>query len=114
VCDAHRAHKRHERIHRTLPVPESHSTCPQELVTARQELTSLLRAASALPPRERDVFMLWVADTPLTEIAHSLGVSYKSVESALARAKAKVRASASDEPDTARFQGGTVTASKNK
>ena len=61
----------------------------------RRELRAL--AGSLLTDREKTVFLLYIDGKSYKEIAHSLGVSAKSVDNALFRAKSKIRRSRSDE-----------------
>jgi RNA polymerase sigma factor (sigma-70 family) len=64
---------------------------PEALAAQRAEASQLLAAIDALPRRERQVLQLQLSGLSVAEMAARLGISYKSVEGALTRARARVR-----------------------
>lgn len=64
-----------------------------ERIDAARQVARVSRALAALPRRQRDVLMLYaVADLEYAEIAAALGIPLGSVQSALFRARRKIRA----------------------
>jgi RNA polymerase sigma-70 factor (ECF subfamily) len=88
--DAHRADSR-RAAHLIATAAALPPASPEDAATQRWELRRVLEIASHLPARERHVVLMRARDVPLPEIAVALGVSYKSAESALSRARAKLR-----------------------
>ncbi|HEV7678715.1 MAG TPA: sigma-70 family RNA polymerase sigma factor [Candidatus Dormibacteraeota bacterium] len=64
---------------------------PEELAARRAEVVRALAAVEQLPRRERQVLLLQLAGFSVAEVAGRVGISYKSVEGALTRARARVR-----------------------
>jgi RNA polymerase sigma factor (sigma-70 family) len=64
---------------------------PEELAGQSAEAARVLAALEQLPRRERQVLRLQLAGLSVAEIAARVGISYKSVEGALTRARARVR-----------------------
>jgi RNA polymerase sigma-70 factor (ECF subfamily) len=96
------SHLRHRRIEATLVRDvEAHAQSVPAIGTPRAtpvmdaeraELAhAIARAADALPPRCRAVFLLWQQQLSYAEIADVLGVSIKTVENQLGRALRALR-----------------------
>ena len=72
---------------------------PEEKSGPRADRRALRALAEALlTDREKTVFLLYIDGKSYREIAFSLGVSAKSVDNALYRAKAKIRKQAGTDP----------------
>ena len=91
VYDAHRATLRRERVRWALSGVRAGDASPEAVVMLRSQAEDIVRSALALAPRERDVFLLWAHGIPLGDVAAAMGVSYKSAESALGRARVRIR-----------------------
>jgi RNA polymerase sigma factor (sigma-70 family) len=87
--ETHRREARRHLLHSRLRHVGDES--PEELATLRGEAACVLTAAAELPHRERVILQMLLAGVPLKEAAERLGVTYKSAESALGRARVKVR-----------------------
>jgi RNA polymerase sigma-70 factor (ECF subfamily) len=64
---------------------------PDDLLLEREEARRVAAAVRSLPRRERQVMLLRLAGLSVGETARTLGLSYKSVEGAYTRARARVR-----------------------
>jgi RNA polymerase sigma-70 factor (ECF subfamily) len=95
-----RRHRRVELRHlRTLARATGEPEDPQseqrnvERLDAAQQVARVSRALAALPRRQRDVLLLFaVAELEYAEIAAALSIPLGSVQSALHRARTKIRA----------------------
>ncbi|WP_433051950.1 RNA polymerase sigma factor [Dactylosporangium sp. CS-033363] len=77
---------------------ESHAARADERVDAGQRARRIARVLAKLPARQRDVLLLYaVADLSYAEIAEALRLPIGSVQSALHRARAKLRKSLTEE-----------------
>jgi RNA polymerase sigma factor (sigma-70 family) len=97
VTNLLRRHRRAEvRALRALAAAEvtaDFSSRAAERVDAQRVAGSLAAVLAALPRRQRDVLLLYaVAELEYAEIASALGIPLGSVQSALHRARTKVRA----------------------
>jgi RNA polymerase sigma factor (sigma-70 family) len=64
---------------------------PEEIAAQREEAARARAALEQLPRREGQALRLQLAGLTVAEIARRLGISYKSVEGALTRARARLR-----------------------
>ncbi|GAA3297569.1 RNA polymerase sigma factor [Dactylosporangium vinaceum] len=71
---------------------ESHAARTDERVDARRRARTIARVLAKLPARQRDVLLLYaVADLSYAEIAEALHLPLGTVQSALHRARTKLR-----------------------
>ena len=87
--ETHRREARREQLLSRFLTGSSPS--PEELASLRGDTARALAIAAELPGRERVILQMCIAGVPLKEAAQRLGVSYKSAESALGRARLKLR-----------------------
>ncbi len=70
---------------------DMHSDDPLDMIIDREVLASLTKAIyTVLTPAERDVLLLFVEGYSYKDISAKLGISYKSVDGTLQRAKKKL------------------------
>ena len=90
AVDAHRARSRAiQNLHRVVPPPQPG---PDEVVCDVAEARWLWAQRGKLAERDRRVLDLRVANRSVGEAARELGITYKSAEHALARARGFLRA----------------------
>ncbi len=78
---------------------EAHCVTPEDLHASRETTAELLAALRQLPRREQNVLRLRaIADLATAEIAARLGISVKSVENTLARARSRLRHALPSQP----------------
>jgi RNA polymerase sigma factor (sigma-70 family) len=76
---------------------ESHATRSDERVDARQRARLVARVLAKLPARQRDVLLLFaIADLSYAEISTALDLPIGTVQSALHRARTKLRKALND------------------
>jgi len=98
ACDVQRLRRREERLRwRLSTVGEARS--PEDIVWRRGQAQALMQAVQALPLREREVLLASMHGMSVGEVSAALRISYKSAESALGRARRKMRAQAWDTPE---------------
>ncbi len=86
-------------------IAEDKSQSPEELVQCREQLDSLLkRLKTNLSSREYQTLILFVSGKSYKSISQKLGISEKSVDNALQRARKKCRWALSPAFDSRRFQ----------
>jgi DNA-directed RNA polymerase specialized sigma24 family protein len=88
--DALRAQRRHRRIASRLVVTSI--AAADHVAVGNQAAGELLMHVDTLPRRQRDVFLMVAGGVSLREAGRALGMSYKAAESALARARVRLRA----------------------
>jgi len=92
AVDHRRARRREERaVVRLGGGAMAEAVSPEDLLAERTETERLLATTDELPRRERQVFLLRSAGLSPGEVARFLGLSYKSVEGAYTRARARIR-----------------------
>ncbi|MGI5180909.1 RNA polymerase sigma factor [Dactylosporangium sp. CA-152071] len=80
------------------PVQESHATQAEERTDAQRRSRKVARVLAKLPRRQRDVLLLFaVAELSYAEIAEALDLPVGTVQSALHRARTKMRKALEDE-----------------
>ena len=92
AIDRRRSRRREEkavaRLRAGAPVE---APSPEEIAGEHADLERALAAIDSLPRRERQVMLLRLSGLSVLETAQRLGLSYKSVEGAYTRARARVR-----------------------
>jgi RNA polymerase sigma-70 factor (ECF subfamily) len=92
AIDHHRAALRQQQaLVRLRGGADSDVVSPEQVHAERIEVHRLVAAINELPRRERQVLLLRLRGLTVLETAERLGLSYKSVEGAYTRARARVR-----------------------
>jgi RNA polymerase sigma-70 factor (ECF subfamily) len=82
----------------TSAAQESHATRTEERADAQRRAQAVARVLAKLPRRQRDVLLLFaVAELSYAEIAEALDLPVGTVQSALHRARTKMRKALEDE-----------------
>lgn len=92
AIDRRRARRREEAMAARLGGDAAlETTSPEQVVADRAEVERVMAAVAELPRREREVLLMRLSGLSVTETAERLGVTYKSIEGAYTRARARVR-----------------------
>lgn len=91
-ADGHRERIRQVQIGQRLAVRTGREADVEDAVCERAEAQWVARHAARLPARQRAVLAARAEGLPLTEVAARCGLSFKAAESAIARARARLRA----------------------
>jgi len=88
-----RAHRRYERLFATTPEIPSGAPSPEDRIAQRRELALLDEALDALPPPQREVFVLFeIEELEMTEVAQTVGCPLFTAYSRLRAARKAVEA----------------------
>jgi RNA polymerase sigma factor (sigma-70 family) len=90
AIDGHR-HRQAETRAVALLASHASAPCPEEQVLDRLAVTGIREHVSQLPPRERVVFAKRASGYAPAEAAAALAVSYKAIDRAYAKARAKLQ-----------------------
>jgi RNA polymerase sigma factor (sigma-70 family) len=92
AIDRRRTRRREEAVATRLGGDAAReTTSPEQVVTDRAEVERVMAAVGELPRREREVLLMRLSGLSVSETAERLGVTYKSIEGAYTRARARVR-----------------------
>lgn len=71
--------------------PAAALTDPRDIVSWREDLADIARAAASLTPRQREALMLMAREHGATEIAHAMGVSVARADQYVRLVRTKLR-----------------------